>query len=61
MNLAMMTSRGLERERIWDQIICTQEIATHHALSIKEANYLIPLYRYHQAPISASRSDALAK
>ncbi len=42
----MMTSRGLERERIWDQIICTQELASHHALSIKEVNILLPLYLY---------------
>ena len=58
MNLAMMTSRGIERKRMWDQMICTQEIATLHALSIKEGNYLFALYLYDQAPISASQSDA---
>lgn len=58
MNLAIMTSRNLERDRVWDQVICTQEIATLHALSIKEGNYLFPLYLYDQAPISASQSDA---
>ena len=58
MNLAMMTSRGIERKRMWDQMICTQEIATLHALSIKEGNYLFPLYFYDQTPISASLSDA---
>ncbi len=58
MNLAMMTSRNLERERVWDQVTCTQEIATHHSLSVKEVNYLFPLYLYHQAPTSALPSDA---
>ena len=56
MNLALMTSRGIERKRIWDQVICTKTIATHHALSIKEVNYLFPLYLYDPAPISALRS-----
>ncbi|MCE2489260.1 MAG: hypothetical protein J4G17_04705 [Anaerolineae bacterium] len=54
----MMTSRNLERERVWDQIICTQEMATHHSLSVKEVNYLFPLYLYHGTPISALPSDA---
>ncbi len=47
-NLAMMTSRGLERQRVWDQAICTQAIATHHSLSVKEVNYHFPLYLYQQ-------------
>ena len=58
MNLAMLTSRGLERQRTWDQAICTQTIATHHSLSVKEVNYHFPLYRYDQAPIPDSASDA---
>ncbi len=58
MNLAMMTSRGIERKRMWDQAICTQAIATHHSLSVKEVNYHFPLYLYKQAPILASQSDA---
>ena len=48
MNLAMMTSRGLERQRVWDQAICTQAIATHHSLSVKEVNYHFPLYLFYQ-------------
>ena len=40
----MMTSRGLERDRVWDQAICTQTIATHHSLSVKEVNILLPLF-----------------
>ena len=42
----MMTSRGLERDRTWDQAICTRSLATHHSLSVKEVNYHFPLYRY---------------
>lgn len=57
MNLALMTSRNIERTRTWDQVICTETIATLHALSIKEGNYLFPLYLYDPAPISASLSD----
>lgn len=51
MNLAMMTSRNLERKRVWDQAICTQMIATHHSLSVKEVNYHFPLYLYEEVPI----------
>ncbi len=45
-NLALMTARGIERDRLWDQVICTQETASHHALSIKEVNVLLPLFLY---------------
>ena len=48
MNLAMMTSRGLERDRVWDQAICLETISTHHSLSIKEVNYHFPLYLFQQ-------------
>ncbi len=58
MNLAMMTSRGLERERTWDQAICTGMTATHHSLSVKEVNTLLPLYLYDPVPGSRSASGA---
>ena len=62
MNLAMMTSRENRAETdVGPDAICTQEIATLHALSIKEGNYLFPLYFYDQTPISASRSDVPAR
>ena len=56
-----MTSRGIERMRTWDQVTCTQEIATHHSLSVKEVNYLFPLYLYDQEPIWDSPSGAPAR
>ena len=52
MNLSLITSRGIERLRIWDQAIGTDTISIHHALSIKEVNYSFPLYLFNRVPIS---------
>lgn len=45
-NLGFMVARGIERERDYDQILCSDQIITNHTLSIKENNYLLPLYTY---------------
>ena len=56
-----VTQDGTERDQ-WDQMPFAprNSIATLHAMSasVKEVNYLFPLYLYDQAPISASQSDA---
>jgi len=51
-NLGLVTARSLEIERIYDQFLCTRSIIQHHTLSIKEVNYLLPLYLYPGASIS---------
>lgn len=45
-NLGFITSRNIEVERIYDQILCTSNVIDNHTLSLKEANYLFPLYIY---------------
>lgn len=45
-NLGLITSRGLEVDRAYDQALCTRNLIQHHSLSIKEVNYLFPLYLY---------------
>ena len=45
-NLGFITSRNVEIERIYDQVLCTSNIIDNHTLSLKEANYLFPLYIY---------------
>ena len=47
-NLALLTARNIEQRRSWDQVICTERSAGLHALSIKEVNTFLPLYRYHR-------------
>ena len=50
-NLALMTARGIERRRRWDQALCTQTPAILHALSLKEGNFLLPLYLHRRGRI----------
>lgn len=45
-NFAFATTRSIEIERGWEHIFCTDDLLTHHTVSIKEVNYLFPLYLY---------------
>ncbi|WP_353929712.1 type ISP restriction/modification enzyme [Okeanomitos corallinicola TIOX110] len=45
-NLCLITARGIEIPRVYDQIFCSDQIISNHTLSIKEINYLFPLYIY---------------
>ncbi|MCL1463738.1 type ISP restriction/modification enzyme [Argonema galeatum] len=45
-NLGFITSRNVEIERIYDQVLCTSNLIDNHTLSLKEANYVFPLYLY---------------
>ena len=60
-NLALMSARNIERQRTWDQVICTIDLAVLHALSIKEGNYLFPLYLYPTTVTSPSPSGGPAR
>jgi predicted helicase len=51
-NHAFITSRNLEVDRFYDQFFCTDTIIQHHTLSIKEVNYLFPIYEYRSANTS---------
>jgi len=46
-NLALSTTRSIEIGRGWEHIFCTDQIIQHHTVSIKETNYVFPLYLYH--------------
>lgn len=45
-NLGIMTCRGTEVPGGWRHLFVTSLLATHHTASIKEVNYLFPLYLY---------------
>lgn len=45
-NLGLITSRSIEIGRGWEHVFCTDSIIQHHTVSIKEVNYLFPLYLY---------------
>jgi predicted helicase len=47
-NLALTFSRNIEQKRSWADILVTDKVFTHHSLSIKEVNYIAPLYLYHE-------------
>ncbi|GBL44570.1 adenine specific DNA methyltransferase [Sulfuriferula multivorans] len=43
-NLGFATTRSTEIGRGWEHLFCTNGLLTHHTVSIKEVNYLFPLY-----------------
>lgn len=50
-NIGIALTRNLEQKRDWADIIVIDSMITHHSLSIKEVNYLIPLYLYNDEGI----------
>ena len=45
-NLGLCAAKGKEVSGKWEHIFCTDQIVQHHAVSLKEVNYLFPLYPY---------------
>jgi len=45
-NLALCTSRAVEISRGWEHAFCSSMPIQHHTVSIKEVNYLFPLWLY---------------
>ncbi|NLV41921.1 MAG: DNA methyltransferase [Candidatus Hydrogenedentes bacterium] len=45
-NLGLGTTRSVEIGRGWEHVFCTRYLIQHHTVSIKEVNYLFPLYLY---------------
>lgn len=45
-NLGLSTTRSIEIGRGWEHIFCTSQLIQLHTVSIKEVNYLFPLYLY---------------
>ncbi len=47
-NLAVVTTRSVEIGRGWEHVFCARDMIQHHSVSLKEVNYLFPLYLYPQ-------------
>jgi len=45
-NLALSTTRSVEIREGWSHVFATREITQLHSVSLKEVNYLFPLYLY---------------
>jgi predicted helicase len=43
-NIALSTTRGTEAAGGWEHVLCSSHAIQHHTVSIKEVNYLFPLY-----------------
>ena len=59
-NLALCVSKGKEVSSKWEHVFCTDRLMQHHAVSLKEVNYLFPLYLYAQ-PEGEKRKSGLFK
>jgi predicted helicase len=46
LNLGLSTTRSTEIRQGWTHVFATQEITQLHSVSLKEVNYLFPLYLY---------------
>ena len=55
-NLGLCTTRSIEIGRGWEHVLCTRNLIQHHTVSLKEVNYLFPLYLY---PKDADEIDDL--
>lgn len=49
-NMGLSTTRSIEIGRGWEHVFCTSYTIQHHTVSLKEVNYLFPLYLYPAAP-----------
>jgi len=47
-NLGLITTRNIEIGRGFEHVFATRNIAQHHAVSLKEVNYMFPLYLYRE-------------
>jgi predicted helicase len=45
-NIGLSTTRSIEIGRGWEHVFCSSQIIQHHTVSLKEVNYLFPLYVY---------------
>jgi predicted helicase len=45
-NLALATTRSIEIQRGFEHVFCTKTVMDRHAVSLKEINYMFPLYLY---------------
>jgi len=48
-NLAICTTRSVEIGRGFEHVFCSRQMIQHHTVSLKEVNYMLPLYLYPSA------------
>lgn len=53
-NLGLSTTRNIEIDCGFQHVFCADVITQHHTVSLKEVNYLFPLYLYPDQPSIAS-------
>ena len=58
-NLGLCASRGKETGGGWEHVFCCNQIIQHHTVSLKEVNYLFPLYCYPPPEGQAKRTNTL--
>jgi predicted helicase len=49
-NLSLCTTRFVEIGRGWEHAFCSRALLQHHSVSVKEVNYVFPLYRAPSSP-----------
>jgi len=59
-NLGLSTTRSIEIERGWEHVFCTSNVIQHHMVSLKEVNYLFPLYLYPESGEQNGRTPNLS-
>jgi hypothetical protein len=50
-NIGLSTTRSIEIGRGWEHVFCSSQIIQHHTVSLKEVNYLLPLYVFRTCSI----------
>jgi predicted helicase len=45
-NIALCTTRSVEIGRGFEHVFCSRDMIQHHTVSLKEVNYILPLYLY---------------
>ncbi len=56
-NVAISTTRATEIKRGWEHAFVSDQIIQHHTVSLKEVNYLFPLYLHPSATETAIRPN----
>ncbi len=59
-NVALSVTRGIETGRGWEHAFCARNLIQHHTVSLKEVNYLFPLYLYPAGEAREAGQKALA-
>ena len=60
-NLALSTTRSIEIQSGFEHVFASRNIIQHHTVSLKEVNYLFPLYIYFSEPAVSQGTTGLHK